>query len=171
LLQKKALTLVIFTLCLALLLGITQVASATGWRLDENMPAFSRTGNPGLLNSENWTSLGEKLNLSAEQSQQLKALHKKNYEATKELRANLQDAMFDLRQLGFDKNPDQAAVDAKIQEANRLRAQLNEIRRQNRESMKIILTPEQQEHLKNMKTKCRPDGRGHGKSAPSENNV
>ncbi len=166
--QKKTLTLVIFTLCLALLLGITQVASATGWRLGENTPAFSRAGNPGLLNSENWTSLGEKLNLSAEQSQQLKALHKKNYEATKELRAKLRDAMFDLKQLGFDKNPDQAAVDAKIQEINRLRTRLHEIRRQNRESMNNILTTEQQEQLKNMKGKCRLGGRGHGKGAPSE---
>jgi len=155
-LQKK--TLLLLTLCLALILGITQVASATGWRLGESTFSFSKAGNPGLLNSEKWTSPGEKLNLSAEQSQQLKALHKKNYEATKELRSKLQDAMFDLRQLSFDKNPDKAAVDAKIQEVNRLRAQLHEIISQNRESMKNILTPEQQEQLKNMQGKCRPDG-------------
>ncbi len=162
----KRKVLILLALSLALVLGITQIASATGWGMgggrlgDMSMMG----GGKAELNSENWTSPAEKLNLTDEQSQQLKDLHKSNYEATKDMRAQLQNAMFELKQLGFDKNPDKAAVDAKIQEINNLRTQLNQVMQQNRESMQNILTPEQQEQMKSMKGKCRPGGRGMGEA-------
>lgn len=140
--MKKRVMLLVLTL--VLVLGITQVASAAGWGM----------GGGRALDSSTWTPLAQKLNLTDDQAQKLKDLDKSCYEATKDLRARLQDAMFELRQMGFDKNPDKAAVDAKIKEINDLRAQLQQITQQNREKMQSILTPEQQSQMKNW--------RGHG---------
>ncbi|MCL6479977.1 MAG: Spy/CpxP family protein refolding chaperone [Peptococcaceae bacterium] len=152
----------LLTLTLALVLGIAQIASATGWGMGGGRLGGSKAGGPPALSSENWISPVERLNLSNEQAQQLKELHKSNYEATKELRAKLQDAMFELRQMGFEKNPDKAAVDAKIKEISDLRDQMYQIKQQNWQNVQSILTPEQQSLMKNMRGYGRHGGWGMG---------
>ncbi|MCL6479980.1 MAG: periplasmic heavy metal sensor [Peptococcaceae bacterium] len=147
--RRKVLLL---TLTLALVLGIAQIASATGWGMGGPSPALS---------SGNWTSLVERLNLSDEQAQQLKALHKSNYEATKELRINLQEAMFELEQLGFETDTDETVVEAKITEINDLRDQIYQLEQEYRENMQDILTTEQQYMM--MGGHGRHGGRGMGR--------
>lgn len=152
----------LLTLTLALVLGIAQIASAAGWGMGGGRFGGSPAGTPPTLSSENWTSPAASLNLSDQQSQQLKDLQKNAYEATRNLRTKLQDAMFELRQLGLEKNPDKAAVDAKIQEINDLRTQMYQSRQQNWQNSQNILTPEQQAQLNNMRGPGRRGGWGMG---------
>lgn len=155
--KRKVLLL---TLTLALVLGIAQIASAAGW--GGGWFGGPPAGGPPVLSSENWTSPAERLNLSDQQSQQLKDLQKNAYEATKSLRSKLQDAMFELRQLGLEKNPDKAAIEAKIQEINDLRAQMYQIGQQNWQNAQNILTPEQQAQVNNFRGYGRHGGWGMG---------
>ncbi|MDK2856221.1 MAG: hypothetical protein PWQ41_1068 [Bacillota bacterium] len=93
----------------------------------------------------------EELGLTDEQVTKIKELQREMYEKTKDLRQELQDAMFELRQLRWDKNPDQAALDAKTKEVNDLRAELQKITQEFQQKFESILTPEQLEKAKSMR--------------------
>ena len=154
--KRKMLLLI---LALALVLGVTQIASAAGWGMAGGKSSGLWPGGGLALKSENCTFPAEKLNLSDEQVQKLKELQQNAYEASRDLRTKLQDAMFELKQLRLDKNPDSAAIDAKTREVKDLRAQIDQITQQCRQDMQNVLTPEQQSQLENMK------GRG-GRGGP-----
>lgn len=137
--------LILLTLSLALVLALAPIASAAG----EGM--YGGQSNNNSTPGTNWIPLVEKLDLSDQQSKQLKELNLSTYQDSKPLKAKLQDAKFQLRQLGLEKNADKSAVDAKIKEINDFRAQLHKIRQQRQEKANAILTPEQQAKLKAMK--------------------
>lgn len=93
----------------------------------------------------------EELGLTDEQVAKIQELQREMYEGTKDLRQKLQDAMFELRQLKAEKNPDQAALDAKAKEVNDLRAQLQKATQEFQQKFESILTPEQLEKAKSMR--------------------
>lgn len=93
----------------------------------------------------------EELGLTDEQVSKIKELQREMYEKTKDLRQKLQDAMFELRQLKAEKDPDQAALDAKAKEVNDLRAQLQKATQEFQQKFESIFTPEQLEKAKSMR--------------------
>jgi len=123
---------------LLLVLGLAFTASAGGrgwgfWGAGATMP-FAR---------DNWRNPVDALQLTDEQIANLQELQKAMYDRTKDLRIQLQDVMFELRQLRLQKNPDQSAINSKTEQLNSLRKQLYEIGQQNQEQLKSILTQEQ----------------------------
>ncbi len=133
----------IFALLVAitvLVLGMAQVASA-GW--GGGMGGAWGGGNPPQLNAANWQSPAAFLGLTDEQSEKLKKIQQDSYNNSQELRVKLQKAMFDLRQMNWEKNPDQNKLNAKINEVNSLRSQLYQQNQKTREQMSTVLTQEQ----------------------------
>jgi protein CpxP len=155
--KRKVLLL---TLALALVLGAAQVASAAGW--GGGWFGGPPAGGPPALNSENWSSPASALNLNDDQIKQLQELQQSRYEATRDLRLKLQDAMFELRQMSLEKNPDKAAIDAKVKEVNDLRAQMYQSGQQTWQNAQNILTPEQQAQANSMRGYGRHGGWGMG---------
>ncbi|BCV25508.1 Spy/CpxP family protein refolding chaperone [Gelria sp. Kuro-4] len=91
------------------------------------------------------------LGLTDEQVQKIQDLQREMYEGTKDLRAKLQDAVFELRQLRWEKNPDQATVDAKTKEVSDLRTQLQQVTQEYQKKFESILTAEQLEKAKSLR--------------------
>ncbi|HEX3012422.1 MAG TPA: Spy/CpxP family protein refolding chaperone [Syntrophomonadaceae bacterium] len=145
--------LILLTLSLALVLMSASAASAAGAGMN-NGPSNSR-----FCPESNWVSLVEKLNLSDQQANQWKEINLRTYQAAKPIKAKLQDARFELKQMGLEKNADKAAINAKIKEINDLRAQLHKIRQQKREKVQSILTSEQQSQLKALRGFGKHEGR------------
>lgn len=135
--SKKFVVLLIVTL--ALVLGITQVASAGGWGVGMGRAG----GNPPQLSTDNWQGPGTFLGLTDKQTAQLKKIQQDQFNNSQELRTKLQKAMFDLRQLQWEKNPDQNKLNAAVSEVNNLRSQLYQQAQSNREQMTSVLTQEQ----------------------------
>ncbi len=63
--------------------------------------------------------------------------------AREELRTKLQKSMLDLRQLQWEKNPDQNKLNAAVSEVNSLRNQVYQQAQSCREQMSSVLTREQ----------------------------
>lgn len=149
----------IVAICLVLLLvlGLAFAASAA-WRRGST-PWRTEFGIRGRFN------LVETLELTEDQVAKLKELQKEFYEKTKPLRNELQDVLFDLRQLSLAKNPDRAAVETKMDQAAKLRKQISELQEDYRQKVESVLTKEQ---LKKMKTVRRGGkyGRGPGRMGP-----
>lgn len=137
--MKKRLA-VLLVVSVVLVMGIAQVASAAGW--GGGMFGM-RGGGPPQLNADNWQSPAAFLDLTDGQSAQLKKIQQDAYNNSQDLRARLQKAMFDLRQLRWEKNPDQSKLNAAINEVNSLRSQMYDQGQKNREQMTSVLTQEQ----------------------------
>lgn len=136
--------LLLLTVTLLLVFGIAQVASAgMGWGM----------GEPGMAAGTGWVGPVEKLNLNDEQITKMREIHENTYKQTRDLRIKLMDKKHELMQLKLQKNPDQAAIEAKIKEINLLQEELRGIVQQNREQCRSLLTPEQQEQLKQFRGK------------------
>lgn len=129
--KKKILLAVLATV---LILGVVQVAWAAPW-------------GPGGFGGANRPNPVQELGLTDQQVAQIQDLQQKMYEKTRDLRIKLMDAMFALKQLRWQKDPDQAAIDAKIKEINDLRSQLYQAAQENRQQMESVLTPEQKSKL------------------------
>ncbi|SFQ99496.1 Spy/CpxP family protein refolding chaperone [Desulfoscipio geothermicus] len=145
--------MIVLTVTLVLVLGIAQVASAAG---------MGWGGGPRMLDSDNWVSPVEALNLTDQQIETMQQLQKSSYEQTGDLRDKLRDLMFDLRQYQLQKDPDQAQIDAKIKQINDLRSQLYNIKAQNREQMQSQLTTEQLAEMAKMRGFGKHGARGFG---------
>jgi len=131
----------ILAAALFLVFGIAQVASAgMGWG-----------GGPRMLDSENWVSPVETLNLTDQQIETMQQLQKSSFEQTGDLRDKLRGLMFDLRQYRLQRDPDQAQIDAKIDQINNLRSQLYNFKTQNTEQMQSQLTTEQLAEMAKMR--------------------
>lgn len=135
--NRKFAVLVVVTL--ALVLGTARMASADSWD-----GVMGRMGdNRHQLSADKWQSPAAYLGLTDEQSAQMKKLQLDHYNNTRELRAKLQKAVFDLRQLRWEKNPDPGKLNAAIGEVKSLRSQLYQKAKDNREQMTSVLTQEQ----------------------------
>jgi len=133
--MKKKIALL--ALALVVVFGGVQVASAAGV-----LPWGSSSG-PPLLDSGNWQSPLAALGLSDQQKSQLQTLQQSMYDKVKNIRSQLFDDMFSLRQLELQKNVDQSAVNAKINDINNLRTQLYNNGQQARQQLQSILSPDQ----------------------------
>ncbi|MDO7787629.1 Spy/CpxP family protein refolding chaperone [Desulforamulus aquiferis] len=132
--MKKAVTIM---LTLLLAFSIVQVASAEkGW---------------GHGSKQHYSTLGEdpinNLKLTDEQINKLRDIQKKNHQETRELRIKLQDNIFELKQLKFQRNPDKSKVDTKVNEIKELKNKLSEIRQRNKTECQSVLTDEQKAKL------------------------
>lgn len=132
-------------LCLALTLfllcGMVQVAAAAG------------TGcgvGPQRLGCGEWVSLVEVLNLTDQQLTKMRAINQSSYGQIRELRIKLMDSRHQLIQLRLQKQPDQAAVDAKIKEINEMREKIHTVSQQGRQECHSLLTKEQQAKLQEL---------------------
>lgn len=152
--KKKALLL---TLSLLLVFGVVQAASA-GWGW-----SAGNSDGPRTLSADNWTSLADALGLTDEQAAKMQDLQKNMYEKMQALRTQLQNSMFALRQLRWQKDVDQATVEAKIKEVNELRSRLYNERQQARQEMQSVLTQEQLDQLGSMCGFGGKHGGRHGK--------
>ena len=94
--------------------------------------------------------------LASDQLAKIRDIQQQMYNKTRDLRIKLMDAMFELRQLRWQENPNQAAIDAKIKEINDLREQLRQVAQEYRQKMDSVLTPEQKEKLQSL---CGPGAR------------
>lgn len=135
--KKKFAVLIVITL--ALVLGTARMASAESFGGDIGIIG----GHPPQLSADKWQSPAAYLGLTDEQSARLKKMQLDHYNNTRELRAKLQKAVFDLRQQGWEKNPDPDKLNSAISEVNSLRSQLYKQARDNREQMTSVLTQEQ----------------------------
>lgn len=135
--KKRFAVLIVVTLALAL--GTARMASAESFGGDIDIMG----GHPPQLSADKWQSPAAYLGLTDQQSAQLKKMQQDHYNNTRELRAKLQKAVFDLRQLRWEKKPDPGKLNAAISEVNSLRSQLYKQSRDNREQMASVLTQEQ----------------------------
>ena len=138
--MKKLAVLLIATM--AIVLGLSQAAFA-GWG-----EGPCKMGDPPpQLSADKWQSQAVFLGLTDEQSTRIKTIRQDHFNNTRELRAKLQNSMFDLRQLSWEKNPDPGKLNEKINEVNSLRGDLYKQSQTCREQIKAVLTPEQQAKL------------------------
>ncbi|HBV98536.1 MAG: hypothetical protein JL50_20870 [Peptococcaceae bacterium BICA1-7] len=126
---------------MALVLGLAQVSY--GWGGGGCKPGDP----PPQLSADKLQNQAVFLGLTDEQSAGIKKIRQDHFNNTRELKAKLQNAMFDLRQLSWDKNPDPAKLTEKINEVNSLRGELYKQSQTCREQIKAVLTPEQQAKL------------------------
>ncbi|AGL00502.1 Spy/CpxP family protein refolding chaperone [Desulfoscipio gibsoniae] len=136
--------IVLLTVCLFLVLGIVQVASAAGTVPDDG---------PRMLHSDKWINPVEALNLTDQQITKMREINQNTYEQTRDLRIKMMDSKHELKQLQLQKNPDKAQVDAKIKEINDLRAKIHSIYQESRQQCQSLLTPEQQAKISELKGK------------------
>ncbi len=145
--MRKIIVMLAVTLLLAF--GIVQVAAAAGigWG----------GGGPRMLGDVDRPNPVEALNLTDQQITQMQEIVKNKYNQTRDLRIKLMDSMHELRLLQLQKNPDQAAIDAKIKEINELRDQLSSINQEFRQQCRSLLTEEQLAQINQFRGKM-----GHG---------
>ena len=139
--KKKFLLL---TLVMVLILDISQVASAFG---------IGQTGGPNVLNSEKWAGKYKALNLTEQQKSKMREIDQSTYSQIRDLRIKLMDSRHELKQLELQPNPDNAKIEAKINEVNNLKGKIHSIVQQNRQQCWSLLTAQQQEQLKQFKGK------------------
>jgi len=145
------------TVTLLLVFGLVQVAAAgMGWG-----------GGPPMLNSDKWVNPVEALDLTDQQINAMREINQSSYEQTRELRIQLMDSMYELKQLRLQKNPDQTSLDAKIKEINNLQEKIHTISQQSREQYQSLLSDEQKNKLQELRCK-----RGCGfRGGPAAGNV
>lgn len=134
--KKKVLALL--TVTVLLVLGITQAASAANWG---GLGGFG--GAPPQLSASTWQGPASYLGLTDEQASEMQKIQQESYDSTLDLRTKMQKAMYDLRMLGWEKNPDQSTLNDKTNEINDLRNQLYQQNTSNSEKMTSVLTQEQ----------------------------
>ena len=140
----------LFAFLILLVFSAAQVATAGS--------AWNSNKAPRELNVEDWTSIADTLKLTEEQTVKIQSLQKSHYEKTKVLKSELQDTMFTLKQLRWQKNADQKAVVEKIEKVNELRNKLYEEHQKYHREIESVLTRDQREQLKSI---CKPKGKSH----------
>lgn len=140
--KRKALVLAIVT---ALALGVFGVAYAGGWgRGAGKINGWGRGA--GVMGKAI-----DELGLTDQQLAEIKSIQQEMYSRSRDLRIKLMDAMFELRQLKFQKNPDQSAVEAKEKEIGDIRSQLQQIAQDARQKMESVLTQEQKDKIQSLR--------------------
>ena len=130
-------------LTLALILGIVQVASARPLYF-KRAPFGFEPYRVGIVKTPFWgQNLIKYLDLTDEQINKIKELRDKYYKKLKELWSKLQDAVFSLRQLQLEKQPDKTQIDKTKDEINNLRKEINKVMGEYWKEFKEILTKEQ----------------------------
>jgi protein CpxP len=140
---------------LLVVLGLGQAASA-----DWEGGACKLGGPSSEWTADKWQNQAAFLGLTDEQSAKIKNIRQENFNNTKDLRAKLQNSVFDLKQMSWDKNTDPAKFNAKLKEVNGLRDQLHKQSQNCREQIKAVLTPEQQAKMAQKRSGHKGEGQG-----------
>jgi len=103
-------------------------------------------------------------NLTAEQTDKLTQLRTQRDQQAAPIRNEMIAKRAELRNLWLQTNPDEAAIKAKHQEINDLRAQLQDVMTEYRLQVGKVLTPEQRAQLQSSRPGKghRPDAKRHG---------
>ncbi|HHW41176.1 MAG TPA: Spy/CpxP family protein refolding chaperone [Syntrophomonadaceae bacterium] len=133
--NKKLLTAAII---LALVLGIAGAALAAS------------SGGSSSSSDNQWKPPFMNLNLTDDQLSKLRDLRTEFFNKTQDLRSELQKKMFELSNLYLSNNPDQAQIEAKKAEIDKLRSQLKDLSEQSSQEFNKILTQQQKEQLSQM---------------------
>jgi len=131
------------------------------------MPADAKGGKGrgyGFCNGNDLSGV-QGLNLTAEQKTKIADLRTAHLKDIKPLEDKMHSRRGDLRILWLEKNPDEAKIRATEKEVRALRDQIDDKRADYRWSVYKVLTPEQQELLKNNRAigRCFGPGPGAGK--------
>jgi len=147
-LVKKVLILAI---AISLVLGMVQLALAAPAYLKApygKVPYRYGIGNP-MFRGQNLIRL---LDLTDEQIGKIKELRERYYNRLKELWNKLQDALFSLKQLQLEKEPDKSLLDKQREEIKERRKELRSVFNEYWKEFKSILTNEQISRLNKMRT-------------------
>ncbi|MGC8970781.1 MAG: Spy/CpxP family protein refolding chaperone [bacterium] len=138
--MKRVLALV---LSLALLLGTVQVAF-TKPLPSRRIPIIAGPFRCDIVEISPWgQNLIKYLNLTDEQINKIKELRDRYYGKLKDLWNKLQDAVFSLRQLQFQRQPDKTQIEEKRKEISNIRKEINNTLKDYWNEFKGILTKEQ----------------------------
>lgn len=142
------------TLVLLAAAGVAAAGARGAWGGSGGGPAgcFGMYG-PGMGGYAFWASL----QLNDQQIAKIQSIQKDNYEKMKALRDQLQDLMFSLQQMRFQKTIDQSAWADKLQQVAKLREQMVTQQQQAWKQIQSVLTKEQLDKLNSL----RP-GRNYG---------
>ncbi|NPV69935.1 MAG: hypothetical protein HPY55_04685 [Firmicutes bacterium] len=99
----------------------------------------------------------KELDLTDEQISQVRKIQAETFEKMQALQTSMSQKMFELKDLYWQKEPDQNAITAKQTEITELRKQMSTIQQQVQDQMKNVLTEEQQDKLAQLR------GAGRGK--------
>lgn len=132
--------ILVFSIVLVLVAGITGTALAAGWG-----------GGRWLNRNCEWVPPVSKLELSDEQYQQVRKLHEDFFVKTEGLRDQIRRKMFEIRNLYLQKNPDLKAIEAIKKELEELKNQLLQLQQEKMEALKEVLTDEQLKQLEEIK--------------------
>lgn len=168
---------VLVGLALVILVGVAGVAAAApkGDRIGGfggTFFGFGGFGAPGKgMNGapeQGIANMISELNLTDEQIAQIRKINADAFQKIQGLQNSLSQKVFEMRDMCWQKEPDQDAIAAKRDEIKGLREQIVEIQRQAREDQKNVLTEEQQEALSQSRVqgpgKRGRRGAGHGRA-------
>jgi Spy/CpxP family protein refolding chaperone len=110
----------------------------------------------GMRGEEIRGRLAERLNLTDEQRKKLESMRVEHQKQQIAHRAKLQTATLELRQLMRADKPDKAAIERTMNEIAKLRVDGNMRRFNHLQSMRELLTPEQQQALRELRSEVRP---------------
>jgi Spy/CpxP family protein refolding chaperone len=104
--------------------------------------AFSQDSKPPIL------KFYEELNLTDEQKEKIESLWFEHQRRQVEIGAKLRKAEIELEELLWEDEPDRSAIERKIDEISRYRAELQKSRIEHRLNVARVLTPEQRKLIK-----------------------
>jgi len=134
---------IVLILSLALLLGMVQVAFAKPLP-SKRIPVIVGPFRFDIVRTPEWEqNLIKYLDLTDEQINKIKELRDKYYGKLKDLRDKLQDAVFSLRQLQLQRQPDKTQIEEKRKEISNIRKEINDTLKEYWKEFKEILTKEQ----------------------------
>ncbi|MFZ5899155.1 MAG: Spy/CpxP family protein refolding chaperone [Bacillota bacterium] len=135
--------------CLLLL-----AAGSAAWAADVPLPGQDR-----------WINLVEALGLTDQQAEKMRQLNEEHFKSQNVKRNQIQELMFQLRQLSFERNPDMNKVRALQDQIFKLRSEMRDNAFKHRTEMRSILTPDQQVKWDSMRGQRM--SRGQWRFAPS----
>jgi Spy/CpxP family protein refolding chaperone len=116
----------------------------------------------GMLRMADNPRVKEALGLSADQVGKLHALALNSEKASVQNRAQMETAQIELRELMRGENPDQSAIDRKIDELSALRGKMQKQHVDTMLAAKAVLTPEQRAKIKTFMENRGAGGPGGG---------
>jgi len=127
-------------LAFVLTIGIAVSASAAGWG-----------GGGGRWSDSDWAPAITKLDLSDEQYDQLRELHTNLFNEMQDLRTEISQKVFELKNLYFQKNPDTKAIEDKKKELADLQSKIYDLKKEQIDEVNENLTQEQLAELGKMR--------------------
>lgn len=132
--KRRSLVLI---LALVIVFGAVQAASAAGFGFGGL--GMGNKASQGDFEKQN--SAIQEMELTEEQVESIKENRDEIYKETRDLRIKFMDLKHELKQAQFSQDED--AIEAKMDEINEVRSQMEEIRQNHREECSSILTEEQ----------------------------